>query len=99
MAHPSNVLALDDLKLMTGHELRPVVASAEDVASLISRMNRLDDAIAEAVLEDESDDLALVSDIRESADDAPGIKLVNSIIGQAVQDRDSDRHFHHDANR
>src|ERR671934_101047 len=99
MADPSNVLALDDLKLMTGHELRPVVASAEDVASLISRMNRLDDAIAEAVSEDDSEDLALVSDIRESADDAPVIKLVNSIIAQAVQDGASDLHFEPDASR
>src|SRR3954452_8419160 len=96
MADPSNVLALDDLKLLTGHELRPVVASAEDVAGLISRMNRLDDAIAEAVLEDESEDLALVSDIRESADDAPVIKLVNTIIAQAVQDGASDLHFEPD---
>jgi type IV pilus assembly protein PilB len=99
MADPSNVLALDDLKLMTGHELRPVVASGEDVAALISRMNRLDDAIAEAVLEDESEDLALVSDIRESADDAPVIKLVNSIIAQAVQDGASDLHFEPDGSR
>jgi type IV pilus assembly protein PilB len=99
MADPSNVLALDDLKLLTGHELRPVVASAEDVAALISRMNRLDDAIAEAVLEDESEDLALVSDLRESADDAPVIKLVNSIIAQAVQDGASDLHFEPDGTR
>jgi type IV pilus assembly protein PilB len=96
MADPSNVLALDDLKLLTGHELRPVVASAEDVASLISRMNRLDEAIAEAVEEDQSEDIALVSDIRESADDAPVIKLVNSIIAQAVQDGASDLHFEPD---
>ena len=32
MADPSNVLALDDLKLMTGHEVRPVVASPDDIA-------------------------------------------------------------------
>jgi type IV pilus assembly protein PilB len=96
MADPSNVLALDDLKLLTGHELRPVVASAEDVTGLISRMNRLDDAIAEAVQEDVSEDLSLVSDIRESADDAPVIKLVNTIIAQAVQDGASDLHFEPD---
>jgi type IV pilus assembly protein PilB len=96
MADPSNVLALDDLKLLTGHELRPVVATAEDVVGLIARMNRLDDAIAEAVSEDVSQDLALVSDIRESADDAPIIKLVNSIIAQGVQDGASDLHFEPD---
>ena len=36
MADPSNVLALDDLKLMTGYEVRPVVSSREDIASLIA---------------------------------------------------------------
>jgi len=93
MADPSNVLALDDLKLMTGNEIRPAVASAEDIAVLIGRMNRLDDAVASAIEEDDPEDLAAVSDIRESADDAPVIKLVNSIIAQAVEDGASDIHF------
>src|SRR5215208_692638 len=92
MADPSNVLALDDLKLMTGYEIRPVVASAEDVGSLIAKMNRLDDAVANAVDEDEEDE-ELAADIRESAADAPTIKLVNSIIAQAVEDGASDIHF------
>src|SRR5829696_5429390 len=76
MADPSNVLALDDLKLMTGYEIRPVVASADDIASLIAKMNRLDDAVADA-----------------SDAEAPVIKLVNSIIAQAVEDGASDIHF------
>src|SRR4051794_18093289 len=92
IADPSNVLALDDLKLMTGHELQPVVASREDIAAVISRMNRLDDAVAEAV-EEEQEDLAEVTDIRETADDAPVVKLVHSIIAQAVEDGASDIHF------
>ena len=93
MADPSNVLALDDLKLMTGHELQPVVASTEDIAGLISRMNRLDDAVAEAVEEEAEDGGVAVTEIRESAEDAPVIKLVNSVIAQAVEDRASDIHF------
>src|SRR4051812_47374805 len=92
MADPSNVLALDDLKLMTGYEIRPVVASAEDIGTLIARMNRLDDAVADAVDEDEEEE-ELAADIRESAADAPTIKLVNSIIAQAVEDGASDIHF------
>ena len=94
MVDPSNVLALDDLKLMTGHEVRPVVASHEDVTTLIGRMSRLSDAVAEAI-EEEDEDLGDVSDIRESADDAPVIKLVNSIVAQAVDDGASDVHFEH----
>jgi type IV pilus assembly protein PilB len=92
MSDPSNVLALDDLKLMTGYEVRPVVASTEDIASLIAKMNRLDDAVADAIDEEEEEDVSVV-DIRESAVDAPVIKLVNSIVAQAVEDGASDVHF------
>ena len=55
-------------------------------------MSRLDDAVAEAVLQGE-DELADVTEIRESAEDAPVIKLVNSIIAQAVEEGASDIHF------
>jgi type IV pilus assembly protein PilB len=92
MADPSNVLAIDDLKLMTGHEVKPVVASIEDIRGLVSRMNKLDDAVAELVQEGQ-DDLAEVTEIRESAEDAPVIKLVNSLIAGAVEEGASDIHF------
>src|SRR3954468_9244630 len=92
MSDPSNVLALDDLKLMTGSEVRPVVASPDDIQGLIGRMSRFDDAVAAAIDLGE-EELAEVSEIRESADDAPVIKLVNSIIAQAVEEGASDIHF------
>ena len=95
MADPSNVLALDDLKLMTGHEVRPVVSSPDDIAGAISRMSRLNDAVAAAVEQGE-EELAEVSEIRESAADAPVIKLVNSIIAQATEEGASDIHFEPD---
>jgi type IV pilus assembly protein PilB len=94
MTDPSNILAVDDLKLMTGYEVRAVVASSEDVAGLITKMNRLDEAVASATeIDEDEDDQALVNEIRESATDAPTIKLVNSIIAQAVEDGASDIHF------
>ena len=92
IADPSNVLALDDLKLMTGHEIQPAVGSREDIAAVVGRMSRLDEAVAEAVEEGE-EELTEVTDIRETADDAPIVKLVNSIIAQAVEDGASDVHF------
>jgi len=96
MADPSNVLALDDLKLMTGHNIRPAVATAEDVAGLIGRMSRLDDAVAQAIGGEDEQEVAAVTDIRESAQDAPVIKLVNSVIAQAVDAGASDLHFEPD---
>ncbi|HEU0024900.1 MAG TPA: ATPase, T2SS/T4P/T4SS family [Thermoleophilaceae bacterium] len=95
MSDPSNVLALDDLKLMTGHEVLPVVGSSEDIHGLIGRMSKLDDAVAAAVQQGE-DEVAEITEIRESADDAPVIKLVNSIIAQGVEDGASDIHFEPD---
>jgi type IV pilus assembly protein PilB len=92
ISDPSNVIALDDLKLVSGHEVQPVVASPEDIQSLIGRMSRLDEAVAEAVEQGEAE-VADVTEIRESADDAPVIKLVNSIIAQAVEELASDIHF------
>jgi type IV pilus assembly protein PilB len=94
MVDPSNVLAVDDIALMTGSEVRPAVASQEDVHGLISRINRLDDMVQEAVdEEDETEGPAEIVDLRESADDAPVIKLVHSIVGQAVEQGASDIHF------
>src|SRR3954453_8731897 len=93
MADPSNILALDDLKLMTGQDrLRPVVAVPEDIAALISRAKSLDDAVADATAMEEEEEIQ-ISEVRESADDAPVIKLVNSIIAEAVEEGASDIHF------
>ncbi|MDX6659359.1 MAG: type pilus assembly protein PilB [Solirubrobacteraceae bacterium] len=92
MADPANVLAVDDVAIMTGLEVRPAVASREDIAALITKLNRLDDAVQEAV-EEEEDSAAEVVDLRESAEDAPVIKLVHSIIAQAVELGASDIHF------
>ena len=94
MADPSNVLTLDDMKLMTGHDIHPVVASPEDIHGLISKMSRLDEAVAAAIDgEEDEDDLTPVTEMRESAEDAPVVKLVNSLILQAVEDGASDIHL------
>ena len=93
MADPANVLAVDDIALLTGKEIRPAVTSREDIHSLISRLSRLDDVISDAEFLDEDDAPADVVDLRESADDAPVIRLVNQIIAQAVEQGASDVHL------
>ena len=96
MVDPANVLAVDDIAIMTGMEVRPAVASREDVGTLIARLNRFDDAVAEAVEEEQAGAPEEITDLRESADDAPVIKLVHSIIGQAAEQGASDIHFEPD---
>ncbi len=94
MADPANVLAVDDVALLTRMDIRPAVASAEDIGQLISRMNRFEDAVQEVM--DESEEGAApveIVDLRESAEDAPVIKLVHSIIAEAADRGASDVHF------
>ena len=94
MSDPANVLAADDISLLTQLDVRPAVASAEDIQNLISRMNRFEDAVHEAVEEGEEGAAPMeVVDLRESAEDAPVIKLVHSIIAEAAERGASDIHF------
>ncbi|MCW2967838.1 MAG: type secretion system protein GspE [Solirubrobacteraceae bacterium] len=102
MADPANVRAVDDLAVMTGYEIRPAVATGEDIAAVVNRLTQLDDAVLDAAVEqqaadgDEADQPAEVVDLRESADDAPVIKLVNQIVAQAVSRGASDVHLEPD---
>jgi type IV pilus assembly protein PilB len=96
MSDPTNVLAVDDIQIATGLDCRVAVAAEEDIESLIGRLNTLQSAVSEAVSEGEEEteaELAEVSDIEVSAEDAPVIKLVYSILGQAVGEGASDVHF------
>ncbi len=90
---PANVLAIDDIHMITGLNCRVAVAPAEDVDALIRRLNSLESAVTEAVDEDEDLELGDLGELRESADDAPVIKLVYSILGQAATEGASDIHF------
>jgi type IV pilus assembly protein PilB len=98
MADPTNVLAVDDIQIATALDCRVAVAVAEDIEALIGRLNTLQSAVSEAVTEGaeaagEEDELASVADMEVSAEDAPVIKLVYSILGQAVGEGASDVHF------
>src|SRR4051794_10842091 len=98
MVDPANVMATDDVAIRTGRRVVVAVASADDITALIGRLNRLDAAVTEAV-EDEEEFLAAnaeVTELGEGSVDTPVIKLVNSIIAQAVEQRASDIHLEPD---
>ena len=100
IADPANVLAIDDMQMATGLNCRVAVAPATDVDALIGRLSTLQSTVAEAIAEDEEEEVAAgegdpaeITDIRATAEDAPVIKLVSSILGQAVSEGASDIHF------
>jgi type IV pilus assembly protein PilB len=93
MTDPSNVLAVDDIAIMTGYEVRVAVAAPEDIVALISRLDRLEDAVAGTAELTEQEEAHEVVDLHETDDDAPVIKLVNQIVAQAVEQHASDIHI------
>jgi type IV pilus assembly protein PilB len=98
MADPANVVAMDDIAIMTGLEIRPAVASREDLQALVARLGRMEDVVPDLVDGPEHEFAqAEIVDLRESVDDAPIIKLANQIIAQAVEQGASDIHLEPEA--
>ncbi|MEE9227533.1 MAG: ATPase, T2SS/T4P/T4SS family [Acidimicrobiia bacterium] len=94
MADPANVLAIDDIRAITGLDVLPRVATKTEVEDAISRMARFDDSVSD--LGDLLDDEAEVEDLgalEASVDEAPVVKLVNTIITRAINERASDIHI------
>jgi type IV pilus assembly protein PilB len=89
-ADPANLLALDDITMATGYEVRRAVASPEHIDALIDQLGTLEGSVRE--IEDEQFE-AEVIELRESADEAPVVKLVHAVIADAVRRGVSDIHF------
>ena len=108
MVDPTNVFAMDDIKFMTGFNIEPVVASEssilegidkaygaggkeeEDLESVMQSMSELSDEDVELQAEQREMDL---SELEKAADEAPVVKLVNVILGDAVKRGASDIHI------
>jgi type IV pilus assembly protein PilB len=97
IADPTNVQAIDELRIATRHTLEIAVAPAEDIELELRRIVRATEAWERAALvedemdldEEEGEDL----EADDGVSDAPLVRLVNSIILQAAEDGASDLHF------
>ena len=99
VADPTNVQAVDELRIATRYTLEIGVAPAGDIEVELKRVVRateaweraalVEDELEEEELEEDSDDL----EADDGVSDAPLVRLVNSIILQAAEDGASDVHF------
>lgn len=93
VADPTNLLALDDLTIMTGYRIAMVVATEQDIISAINSTWSMGESV-EAALQKVTDDEPDVDtgNIRDLVEEAPIVKFVNLIITRAVKERASDIH-------
>jgi len=94
MADPANFLAIEDVRAVAQVEVKPCVATRQDVLAAIDRLYRADSELEDltAVL-DTSNDEEDLSKVTADVDDAPIVRYVNMLITQAIQDRASDIHL------
>jgi general secretion pathway protein E len=99
IADPTNFYALDDLRILYGCEVKPVIASSYEIVNAINAVfNRATGAGDEAMGELEegaeiADDFNEPVDLLDADDEAPIIRLVNSLLFRAVKQKASDIHI------
>ncbi|OFW66941.1 MAG: type II secretion system protein GspE [Actinobacteria bacterium RBG_16_68_21] len=93
MADPANVLVIDDIRAITGLRIIPKIATRGDIDDAIRRQGRYDDSVAD-LADLVGGDIAQedLSNIELAVEEAPIVKLVNTLISRAVNERASDLH-------
>ena len=102
IADPSNILAIDDLKFVTGYNIEAVVASDVGISDAIERyynkkveldltkvMNEIQDSVE---IGSSTDGEINLVDLERAAEDAPVVRLCNHILLSAIQKGASDIH-------
>ncbi|MBQ7669047.1 MAG: Flp pilus assembly complex ATPase component TadA [Clostridia bacterium] len=98
MEDPTNIVAIDDLSLYTKLKIVPVLASQREITKEINRFfgqEVVQDAVEEYKKENQlgEEEEAIAASTEEANIDAPIVKMVNSILEQAVRSRASDIHI------
>lgn len=103
MSDPLNVLAIDELRMITNSEFEINVATASDVRRSLMNFYKVQSSLSDAIGEVATSGADFASAIVAagaaqdvagvSADDAPVVRLVSNVLEQAVKDNVSDVHI------
>ncbi len=97
-SNPFDLYAFDELRMLTGCRIEPVLATEADIKRVIKQHYGVGGQTVQEMIG--IDDLEVVSDVDEQAGDileaaqeATVVKLVNEILVEAIRDRASDIHI------
>lgn len=96
MCDPLDMFVIDDLRMMTGLQIRRYIVTKADVESIIGQYFPLYEDVEEIeeVLEDAEDQgQEEVDQVEITDNDSPIVKMINSLIMGAVQQKVSDIHL------
>lgn len=98
MLDPTDVFALDDIRILLGCEIQPVIVTEEDLNQAFNQYYGIRSSVEEVFkdidieLQEEKEEDLSAAEIKAMVEDAPIVKLVNLLIAQAVSERASDIH-------
>ena len=97
MADPANVIVIDDMQIMTGYDVQPVVSTEGGILGAIEQYCQTN-ASVEEMMESVADGLDKQEEVDEDLDDddneqAPVVKLVNLILTEAIRNQANDVHI------
>ena len=102
MVDPSNITAVNDIKFITGHDIRVVLAKESELKAHIERLYE-SNVSYDSIFEDfgDADNVEVMSAesdmdldaLEKATEDAPVVKLVNAILMDAVKKGASDIHI------
>lgn len=90
MKNPNDIITIDNLHLMTGLEICPLIAPDMELTAAIENFANMNSSLDNYDDDDTSDDQNLSEEF--SIDDKPAVLLVNQIINNAIKTGASDIH-------
>ncbi len=90
--HPNDIVALDDLRILTGYDITPVVVPDSELEAAIDKFTRAGMGF-EKESENETQAEEPVFEQQDSIGDKPAVHLANLILSQAVSAKASDVHI------
>lgn len=111
MADPADILAIDDIRLVTGYDIEPVIATESSLKKVIGTqfgstdLAEVEDTVkdisaadfGDMEVDDNAEEEVSLDELTKLVDEAPIVRVVNLIISQAINDKSSDIHIEPDA--
>ncbi len=97
MADPTDIFALDDVRMRTGYTPEPVLSFVDDVERALDQIYSAGDSQWQSIIGDTEDEINVVKEQEDIPEeivvDAPVVRLADLIITQAIAQKASDIHI------
>jgi type IV pilus assembly protein PilB len=102
MSDPSNLVAINEVKFLTGYDVKVAVACVSSINTTIEQYyeenaNNYEEVLTEIGTEDvevvEGEEELDLKELEKATEDAPVVRLVNAVLTSAIKRRASDIHL------